>query len=368
MKVLIIGHKLHGGGAEFVTSSWINFLSENGVDVRFFSTDATVAEEDSTPFLNFIRSRFGILRLLTAVRTVRKQIQIWDADVVLSMQTLPNIVNLFASFFWPTKQHSVVISERTVPSILLRREAGAQKIQLFLAKWIYKYADAVVAISHPVAADLVCAFSVPQGRCYVVPNPALQKVKDFGSLQMHQKTPTLQNSAESITLVLPFRLSQAKRPILAVQVASELRNRGFEVELRSYGVGELRDELAHEAASVGVPVDFRGWVETWFLDLPTNTVVLLPSIVEGFGNVLVEAAAAGVPVVAWSGALGVSDAIVPGVTGFFALSDDQSDFADAIVRCFSLPRTDIKGWLDYFSAESSGHALMRVLAIVSRAK
>ncbi len=53
---------------------------------------------------------------------------------------------------------------------------------------------------------------------------------------------------------------------------------------------------------------------------------MLSSFVEGFGNVLVEAALVGVPFVSMSRALGVADAIVPGMTGFLCFSDTPAGF------------------------------------------
>jgi glycosyltransferase involved in cell wall biosynthesis len=93
-------------------------------------------------------------------------------------------------------------------------------------------------------------------------------------------------------------------------------------------------------------------------------VVLLPSDREGFGNVLVEAAAVGVPSVAVSGALGVADAIVPGITGELALGSSASDLADAVQRASELKVDGIEAWLERFSVDSSGRDLETVLSRV----
>jgi glycosyltransferase involved in cell wall biosynthesis len=92
-------------------------------------------------------------------------------------------------------------------------------------------------------------------------------------------------------------------------------------------------------------------------DLPASAVVLLPSPCEGFGNVLVEAAAAGVPSVAISSALGVADAVVPGLTGELALSDDPGDVADAVEKAATLS-VDAGAWLERFSVDNSVELLL----------
>ena len=47
---------------------------------------------------------------------------------------------------------------------------------------------------------------------------------------------------------------------------------------------------------------------------------------------------AGCPAVAVSTALGVADAIIPGITGELALDDDPESIADAVERAASLRR------------------------------
>ena len=88
-------------------------------------------------------------------------------------------------------------------------------------------------------------------------------------------------------------------------------------------------------------------------------MVLLPSTCEGFGNVLVEAAAAGIPSVAMSAALGVADALVPGVTGELVHLDSPDMIADAVQRAARY-RVDAPRWLERFSVDNSTDVLAAV--------
>jgi glycosyltransferase involved in cell wall biosynthesis len=169
-------------------------------------------------------------------------------------------------------------------------------------------------------------------------------------------------SDRGIQIVLACRLVAQKRPLLAIEAAAELISRGVPTEVVSFGGGPLLTEVTAAASAAGVSFQHRGWVENWFEHFGDNAVALLPSHREGFGNVLVEAAAAGYPAVAVSGALGVADAIVPGITGELALSADPVDLADALLRAADLPLGEgIQPWLHRFSVESSGTDLESVL-------
>ena len=129
----------------------------------------------------------------------------------------------------------------------------------------------------------------------------------------------------------------------------------------SFGGGPLLAETEAEAERLGVQFTSVGWVENWFEHFAPNAVVFLPSSREGFGNVLVEAAAFGVPSVAISNAMGVADAIIPGITGELALDDDPDSIADAIVAASALEVSGVEDWLERFSAASSGRLLRQAI-------
>jgi glycosyltransferase involved in cell wall biosynthesis len=171
----------------------------------------------------------------------------------------------------------------------------------------------------------------------------------------------VEETSGALQLVLACRLVAQKRPLLGIATAAELQRRGHRVEVVSFGGGPMLDEVTAAARREGVVFRHEGWVENWFERVGANAVALLPSSREGFGNVLVEAAAAGHPSVAVSGALGVADAIVPGITGELALSSEPADIADAVERAARLRLSGIEPWLRRFSPEASGNALERVL-------
>jgi glycosyltransferase involved in cell wall biosynthesis len=173
-------------------------------------------------------------------------------------------------------------------------------------------------------------------------------------------------SDRGLQIVLACRLVVQKRPLLAIAAAAELQRRGVPVEVVSFGGGPMLADVVAAARAAGVTFRHEGWVENWFDHFGDNAVALLPSSREGFGNVLVEAAAAGYPSVAVSGALGVADAIVPGITGELALSAEPADLADALLRASELTLADIDPWLRRFSPQSSGADLESVLEYTLR--
>ena len=382
--ILFVIPSLHGGGAEFVARTWMGWLANQGYEVSVVLTSAEVKPEylpDGVRAVS-LSGQHGHVRKAAALR---RRLLDWQPDVAVSLQAHPNLVLLTAARLVPSRlRPRVLVSERNLVSLGLPGSNLAHRVKIWFAKRLYRWADHVIAISHPVAAEMVAAFGVRGNRVTVVANPATAKLRGTarrqGATGVHAqvggdesggvdtivaRSERRPGSANGIQIVLACRLVAQKRPLLAIKAAAELARRGVPVEVVSFGGGPLLGDVQAAARQENVVFHNRGWVENWFDHFGTNAVALLTSSREGFGNVLVEAAAAGYPSVAVSGALGVADAIVPGITGELALSAHPVDLADAILRAAELPLEHIEPWLARFSEDASGGDLERVLLRVA---
>ncbi|MDJ0338181.1 glycosyltransferase [Cryobacterium sp. PH31-O1] len=391
-RILFVIPSLHGGGAEFVARTWMGWLADQDYQVSVVLTAAEVKPgylPDGVEAFS-LSGQHGHVQKAAALR---RRLLDWQPDVAISLQAHPNLVLLTAARLMPARlRPRVLVSERNLVSLGLPGSDLAHRVKIWFAKRLYRWADHVIAISHPVAAEMIAAFGVRGDRITVVANPATAKLRgtprgqgtttahaqvggdEAGSVEaggvdtIVTRSKRRPGSANGIQIVLACRLVSQKRPLLAIAAAAELARRGVPVEVVSFGGGPLLEDVQAAARQGNVVFQHRGWVENWFDHFGDNAVALLTSSREGFGNVLVEAAAAGYPSVAVSGALGVADAIVPGITGELALSAHPVDLADAILRAAELPLDNIEPWLARFSEEASGSDLERVLLrVVERA-
>jgi len=129
------------------------------------------------------------------------------------------------------------------------------------------------------------------------------------------------------------RLAPIKNVRLLLRAARALRAAGWRMRFVIVGDGELRADLEAEARALRLNGDviFTGWRQDLpavyaDLDLLVNT-----SLNEGTPVAVIEAMAAGVPVVA-TRVGGVPDLITDGVTGTLVPSDDTAALTSALVE------------------------------------
>lgn len=122
------------------------------------------------------------------------------------------------------------------------------------------------------------------------------------------------------------------------RAAATLKARIPQLRLMVVGEGELRQTLQELAKRLGIHdrVVFTGFRQ----DVPTLThlfdVAVLPSFFEGMGRAIIEAQAAGKPVIA-SCVGGIPDLIVEGQTGLLVEPGNVEQLAEAIWRLYTQP-------------------------------
>lgn len=145
----------------------------------------------------------------------------------------------------------------------------------------------------------------------------------------------------AITESAPVILSCAKlTPIKGLQYLIDavaiLSKRGLNTCLVIAGVGECLSGLRAQASAAGICATLPGFVEDTAPLIALSDVFAMPSLMEGLGTAVIEAMAAGKPVVA-SAVGGVVETVVDGVTGYLVPPRDPVALADRLSDLISRP-------------------------------
>jgi glycosyltransferase involved in cell wall biosynthesis len=178
-------------------------------------------------------------------------------------------------------------------------------------------AEAVSVTTAAMRRYVVQEYQVPEAKISVIPNYVLDAF-------FEGETGDAQNSRQ---ILFVGRLEEDKAPGMAIEAA-----RGLDAPVTLIGRGSLQAALARQAAQAGVPAEFIPAVP--HRELPARMraagLFVLPSPREGHPKTLLEAMAAGLPVIGRD-APGIRELIRHGETGLLAQGDAAS-FRDAAAR------------------------------------
>jgi glycosyltransferase involved in cell wall biosynthesis len=138
-----------------------------------------------------------------------------------------------------------------------------------------------------------------------------------------------------------------------------------------YGDGPEREQVLEAIAAAGLEgcVSAPGFVEEGVLEhaLATALCVVLPSRREGYGLIVVESAARGVPTVVVTGPDNAATELVDeGENGFVAPSAEAGDLAAAIIRVYEASPELRRSTLEWFRRNAERLSLEHSLQLVLR--
>ncbi|MBI4065767.1 glycosyltransferase [Candidatus Kaiserbacteria bacterium] len=98
------------------------------------------------------------------------------------------------------------------------------------------------------------------------------------------------------TILWVGRFEKEKDPLLALSILKDIRDSDIDAGLIMLGAGSLEHEIKKKAEKFALPVEFLGWKNpAQYLEMAD--VVISTSLFESYGASIIEALAAGVPVV-----------------------------------------------------------------------
>ena len=355
-RVVVLTHALHPGGAErqwcylaiglkrlgydvkFVTVCWLEgekahyqpLLTRNGLEVYELGrveasrlAGSIALHRDARALLTPDGSPFGVrlaqlVTLLDEFRPAALYAQLDSTNILAGVagtiagtpKTILSFRNVNPSNFSYLKNEWFLPSYRALiknPSVLL---SGNSRVGCDdYAQWIGVASDKVNYIGNAIHDELVPR----QGTAPISGVPGVPPA--------------------SPVILGVFRLSEEKRPLLFLDVCEKIHAIVPEVRVLIVGVGPLGSEIAMsiQQRGIGDYINLLGRRDDVSELLQVSSLMLLTSLFEGTPNVVMEAQALGVPVVATKVG-GVPDIVVDGDTGFLADKDDETALADRCIR------------------------------------
>jgi len=265
------------------------------------------------------------------VRVLRRLVRLFRehrVDVAHAYLFHPNALAPVAARL--ARVRAAVVSKRSLDRYPSRLERYAVKLGNALADRVMINAD---AIGRFVAAEEGC----PRAKMVLIPNgvrdEALEVTADAAA-----KRRELGLAAGTPIVGAVSRLAWKKGITHLLDAVPHVLESVPEARVVLAGDGPLRQELEAQAAALGVRerVIFLGSRPDTIEVMSAFDVFALPSVVEGMSNALLEAMAAGRPVVA-TDVGGNPEVVVDGETGLLVPPGDSVPLAAALVKLLQAP-------------------------------
>lgn len=273
-------------------------------------------------------AKFSVLALAGLLNRLRP-------SIVYSGTNASNLALLFAA---PLLRFPVALlpSEHTPPSLYLEK-AKWRGLRLSLMKHLYPRAAKVAVPLLEVGQELRRILDRPRLPLAVLANPVLPP--DFAAL-LGEPTAFALPAGTAPLLVSSGRLNREKGMDVVLRALALLDGGPQAPRLVIQGAGPEEEALRTLARDLGLAgrVIFAGFVDNPYAVLKHADLVVQASRREGFGNVLIEAMAAGVPVVAADCPVGPRVILQEGRAGMLAPPEDPAALAAAVRRVLDDPQ------------------------------
>ncbi len=327
---------LAGGGAQRVFLHLARGFAERGYEVHL------VLARAQGPYLPQVPScvrmiDLGASRVLTSVPALVRYLRRERPHALLSALDHANAVAICARFIARAPARVLVTVHSTPSQVVANARTLRARLLPLWARFFYRWADAVVAVSQGVADELVHYVRIPAEKVRVIYNPIVTP-ELFGKAEEPLEHPWFREGEPPVILGVG-RLTKPKDFPTLIRAFALVRQQR-PARLMILGEGEERPQLEALVKELGIAEDVSlpGFVQNPYPYMKKAAVFVLSSRWEGLPTVLVEALALGVPIVSTNCPSGSAEILDNGRLGTLTRIGDHMSLARAIGESLDSPR------------------------------
>ena len=305
MKLFILIPSLEKGGIERSMSRLSRGLLDRGWDISIIS------EKPSEESLSYFDERVKLLSLGTSFIDqnsniyfsifknilyyfkIRKYIKKHSPDVLLAAKNIPVSIILKISL---KNKFKLIIREAVDPkhSSITQRSFFSRFLINNIKGFLYPKSDNIIAISEGVKQSLIKNFKLDSSIIKTIYNPA----SDEKILSLAKEEIDSNLVSDKPLIISVGRLTKQKDHITLLKAFNKISSK-IDCNLYIVGEGSERDNLEKFIVNnnIGDRVKLLGYQNNPWKFMSKSKIFILPSIWEGFGNVIVESMLIGIPVI-----------------------------------------------------------------------
>lgn len=311
--LIVVINSLSSGGAERVVSHILwNLRNKFDIHLVLLNKKIDFPIPDGITVVDFKQpeseNSFAIIAKLPLLSyKLYKYCKTLNNPVSISFLNRANYINSFMKGLYSYKG-KIIVSERTHISSLLRLMGKVySRVTRKLIQSAYNSADIVLANSYAMEIDLKENFQVGE-RSRVIRNPVnVTEIKAQAAIPVE-----FMFDKDVFYFISVGGFRKEKNQELLIEAIHKIRH--LPVHLLLVGDGPLRSKLEYRVAEFGLSnmISFLGFDKNPYKYIIKSDCFVLPSLLEGFPNVLLEALACNLPVISADCKSGPREILAPG--------------------------------------------------------
>jgi glycosyltransferase involved in cell wall biosynthesis len=328
-KISIVLPHLQGGGVQRMRIHLANEFINKGFKVEF------ILFQECGELLDLVPNDAKIFdlnsdRLIKGLFPLVKYLNKQKPDAVLAAMWPLTVITILACFLCKTRPRVIISDHSTLSeSSLYRKGINSFLIRITMIL-TYPFADQIIGVSDGVVEDLrkLTGLSLPQAS--TIYNPAAPSKETVNN---YKRNANLWKNKKVKKIIAIGRLKPAKDYPTLIRAFDVVR-RSINAELLILGKGPERKEIELLINELNLKeyVHLPGFKKHQFAYLKGADLFVLSSAWEGFGNVIVESLACGIPVVSTDCKSGPAEILQYGKYGRLVPVGDHKTLAYAILE------------------------------------
>lgn len=322
---------LAAGGAERVTITIARILHKEGFRVEFINFGKN--EGEMLPWIDpeFKMTSFGYSRVLKAIPRLRKFMREHPDSMYFSSREHVNIVGMISAIL---ENKQIVVRIPNMPKNVLTKGVSGLKFKVIklVNRWLLKSAKTIIAQNNEMRDQLLEYYLLPTNKVVAINNPVDKDYVRTSAKNSHN----------------PFNIDEVN----FLNVCNIAYSKGIDVleeawltvkkdipNAHMYIVGRTDSEYAKEMIKKAKNLKdftFLGFQSNPYPFLKHCDVFVLPSRMEGFPNVVLEAMCFNRPIASTTCVKVVKDIICEGKNGYYCEIENVDALAECMLKAAKL--------------------------------